>query len=47
MTNQERINSYLNGTMSPKEEKDFMNDCCEHNSLMTQLCLEGIFRVTK
>ena len=44
MTDKERIEAYLNGTMSPKEEKEFMQDCCNNPFLRNQMFFEGVRR---
>ncbi len=44
MTKQEKIDNYLDGVMSPEEEKEFMAECCLSPSLGYMLYATGIRR---
>ena len=45
MTNQERVDSYLKGTMTPEEERQFMADCCLQPALGYMLTMTGMKQI--
>ena len=42
MTNQERIDNYLNGNMPPEEERQLMANSCLHPALNYMLTIAGL-----
>ena len=41
-TSQDKIDSYLSGTMSEQEEKEFMQECYENSMVRNQLHMTGL-----
>lgn len=44
MTYKDKVNAYLDGTMTEQEEKEFMQDCCNDIALRNQLFFTAVLR---